>query len=216
MQARNRQPDTLNIFLEANGFMIIMPNLACEGCVVQCGFGSKFCSTARGKMRFGWAPVACTLFLRSASVVGQSLAAFESASSTSTYSTDGFAADLAVTAGSGYWCSAGGHAAGQVVSWTGVAGSRVQHVNFISNQRECLDLLLLLRLLLLLLVDVVKNILASMPFVTRENKTSNSCVCFIQVPAVGVQISWAYAPGQAKHTWITVNSLSLQVFGRRG
>jgi len=85
---------------------------------------------------------ACALLMQVFGAVSQMLAAFETATSSSAYATDGFSADLAVSPGSGYWCSAGGHSANQIVSWTGYAGSRV--------------------------------------------------------PAVGIQISWAYAPGEVK------------------
>jgi len=58
-------------------------------------------------------------------VAAQPYVAFDSAKSSSTYSAGNlagspdFAAARAVDSGSGYWCSAGHHAADQAVSWTG-------------------------------------------------------------------------------------------------
>ena len=56
----------------------------------------------------------------------QHLAAFDSAAASSIYAFKAFAADLATTESSGYWCSAGGHDAGQAVSWTGEFKTRRQ------------------------------------------------------------------------------------------
>ena len=56
----------------------------------------------------------------------QHLAAFDSAAASSIYAFKAFAADLATTESSGYWCSAGGHDAGQAVSWTGDFKTRRQ------------------------------------------------------------------------------------------
>jgi len=56
--------------------------------------------------------------------------AFDEASASSTYSAgnlDGspaFNAQQALSGGSGYWCSSGGHSAGQVLTWTGVLNAR--------------------------------------------------------------------------------------------
>jgi hypothetical protein len=58
--------------------------------------------------------------------VAQSLAAFDAAAASSVYSSKSFGAALATTESSGYWCSAGNHAAGQIVSWTGTFKSRRQ------------------------------------------------------------------------------------------
>merc|ERR1719463_149301 len=60
----------------------------------------------------------------------QQYAAFDAASASSTYSagnlagSPAFAAQQALSSGSGYWCSSGGQAAGQSVTWTGVLNSR--------------------------------------------------------------------------------------------
>ena len=56
----------------------------------------------------------------------QRLAAFDSAAASSVYAPKAFAADLATTESSGYWCSAGGHDAEQAVSWTGEFKTRRQ------------------------------------------------------------------------------------------
>lgn len=60
----------------------------------------------------------------------QQYAAFDAASASSTYSagnlagSPAFAAQQALSGGSGYWCSSGSHTAGQSVTWTGVLNSR--------------------------------------------------------------------------------------------
>jgi len=60
----------------------------------------------------------------------QQLVAFDAASASSTYSagnlagSPAFAAQQALSGGSGYWCSSGSHAAGQSVTWKGIAHSR--------------------------------------------------------------------------------------------
>ena len=60
----------------------------------------------------------------------QQYVAFDAASASSTHSagnlagSPAFAAQQALSAGSGYWCSSGSHAPGQSVSWTGVLNSR--------------------------------------------------------------------------------------------
>ena len=61
------------------------------------------------------------LLLRAAA---QRYVSFDEAIASSVFSAKTFGADLAMTESSGYWCSAGGHAPGQVVSWTGVFKSR--------------------------------------------------------------------------------------------
>jgi hypothetical protein len=56
--------------------------------------------------------------------------AFDAASASSTYSagnlvgSPAFTAQQALSGGSGYWCSAGGHGKAQTVTWTGVLNSR--------------------------------------------------------------------------------------------
>merc|ERR1719188_961874 len=60
----------------------------------------------------------------SASVLGQTLRFFESAVASSTASKGAFSAQLATQKGSGYWSSAGGHAPGSIVTWTGSLGAR--------------------------------------------------------------------------------------------
>jgi len=60
----------------------------------------------------------------------QQYVAFDAASASSTYSagnlagSPAFAAQQALSGGSGYWCSSGSQAAGQSVTWTGVLNSR--------------------------------------------------------------------------------------------
>jgi len=60
----------------------------------------------------------------------QQYVAFDAASASSTYSmgnlvgSPAFGAQQALSGGSGYWCSSGGHAAGQSVTWTGILHSR--------------------------------------------------------------------------------------------
>jgi len=60
----------------------------------------------------------------------QQYVAFDVASASSTHSagnlagSPAFAAQQALSAGSGYWCSSGSHAPGQSVTWTGVLNSR--------------------------------------------------------------------------------------------
>jgi hypothetical protein len=60
----------------------------------------------------------------------QQYVAFDAASASSTYSagnlagSPAFAAQQALSGGSGYWCSSGSHTAGQSVTWTGVLNSR--------------------------------------------------------------------------------------------
>ena len=61
------------------------------------------------------------LLLRAAA---QRFVSFDEAIASSVYSAKTFGADVAMTESSGYWCSAGGHEPGQVVSWTGVFKSR--------------------------------------------------------------------------------------------
>ena len=74
------------------------------------------------------------LFVTHACAGNAQLASFDSASASSTYSSDnlagspGFAAQQATGAGSGYWCSSGQHGAGQSVTWTGVLNVRRQAV----------------------------------------------------------------------------------------
>lgn len=69
-------------------------------------------------------------FVFSGCVVAQPYIAFDSAKSSSTYSAGNlagspdFAAARALDSGSGYWCSAGHHAADQAVSWTGALNVR--------------------------------------------------------------------------------------------
>jgi len=64
--------------------------------------------------------------------VGQSVqyTAFDTASASSLYTGGGagFAAGQALSTGAGYWCSAGSHGPGQVVSWTGLLAARRQAV----------------------------------------------------------------------------------------
>jgi len=63
-------------------------------------------------------------------VAGQQYVAFDVASASSTYSvgnlagSPAFAAQQALSGGSGYWCSSGSHAVGQSVTWTGISHSR--------------------------------------------------------------------------------------------
>jgi len=65
-----------------------------------------------------------------APIRAQQYVAFDAASASSTYSagnlagSPAYAAQQALSGGSGYWCSAGGHMAAQSVSWTGVLNSR--------------------------------------------------------------------------------------------
>ncbi|CAJ1425675.1 unnamed protein product [Effrenium voratum] len=66
------------------------------------------------------------LVLCAQTAVGQKFAAFDAAVSSSVYSSKSFAAELAVAESSGYWCSVGHHAPGDVVSWTGEFNSRRQ------------------------------------------------------------------------------------------
>jgi len=54
----------------------------------------------------------------------QTYVSFDGASASSAYSKDGFAADQALTTGSGYWCSSGSHSASQVVTWGGTLNAR--------------------------------------------------------------------------------------------
>jgi len=59
----------------------------------------------------------------------QQYVAFDAASATSTYSAGNvggspFAAQQALSGGSGYWCSSGSHNAGNGVTWTGLLNSR--------------------------------------------------------------------------------------------
>lgn len=60
----------------------------------------------------------------------QQYVGFDAASASSTYSagnlagSPAFAAQQALSGGSGYWCSSGSHVAGQSVTWTGVLNSR--------------------------------------------------------------------------------------------
>jgi len=71
----------------------------------------------------------CSLLLSLAAATTQYIA-FDTASASSTYSagnlagSPAFAAQQALTGGSGYWCSSGSHAGGQSVTWTGVLHSR--------------------------------------------------------------------------------------------
>lgn len=60
----------------------------------------------------------------------QQYVAFDGASASSMYSagnlvgSPAYAAQQALSSGSGYWCSSGSHAAGQSVTWTGILDSR--------------------------------------------------------------------------------------------
>lgn len=68
--------------------------------------------------------------LASAAASNPQYVAFDAASASSTYSagnlagSPAFAAQQALSGGSGYWCSSGNHAPGQSVTWTGVLNSR--------------------------------------------------------------------------------------------
>jgi len=62
--------------------------------------------------------------LSCACAVGQSLVALDAAASSSTHSSGSFGAEEAISKGSGYWCSAGRHAPGQSITWTGKLGAR--------------------------------------------------------------------------------------------
>jgi len=70
------------------------------------------------------------LGLVSTAAVTQHYAAFDAASASSTYSagnlggSPAFAAQQALSGGSGYWCSSGNQAAGQGATWTGTLHSR--------------------------------------------------------------------------------------------
>jgi len=65
-----------------------------------------------------------------AAASAQQYVAFDAASATSTYSagnlagSSAFAAQQALSGGSGYWCSSGSHGAGNGVTWTGLLNSR--------------------------------------------------------------------------------------------
>jgi len=75
-------------------------------------------------------PACCFLSCILACVWAQPYVAFDIAKASSTYSSGNlagspdFAAERALDSGSGYWCSAGSHAADQVVSWTGTLDAR--------------------------------------------------------------------------------------------
>jgi len=60
--------------------------------------------------------------------LGQTLRFFESAVASSTAAKGKFSAQLATQKGSGYWSSAGGHAPGSIVTWTGSLGARQKAV----------------------------------------------------------------------------------------
>eukprot|EP00930_Biecheleria_cincta_P101144 TRINITY_DN9277_c0_g1_i2.p1 TRINITY_DN9277_c0_g1~~TRINITY_DN9277_c0_g1_i2.p1 ORF type:complete len:386 (+),score=95.00 TRINITY_DN9277_c0_g1_i2:60-1217(+) len=68
--------------------------------------------------------VAALFFLHGLRASAERYAAFATAEASSVYSPAAFGASMATSASSGYWCSAGGHSAGQVVSWTGALASR--------------------------------------------------------------------------------------------
>jgi len=57
-------------------------------------------------------------------VAAESAAAFDAAAASSTYAGAGFSAGEATSKGTGYWCSAGNHAPGQSVTWTGTLAAR--------------------------------------------------------------------------------------------
>jgi len=68
--------------------------------------------------------------LVSTAAIAQQHVAFDAASASSTYSagnlagSPAFAAQQALSGGSGYWCSSGSHGAGQSVTWKGIVHSR--------------------------------------------------------------------------------------------
>jgi len=72
----------------------------------------------------------CFAFSVPLAATTQQHVAFDVASTSSTYSSGNlagspaFAAQQALSGGSGYWCSSGGHSAGQSVTWTGLLYSR--------------------------------------------------------------------------------------------
>ena len=68
----------------------------------------------------------CCILAFTLQAAAQHLAAFDSAAASSVYAPKAFAADLATTESSGYWCSAGGPDAEQAVSWTGEFKTRRQ------------------------------------------------------------------------------------------
>ena len=68
----------------------------------------------------------CLLLSLMLPAAAQRFASFDAATASSVYSSKTFGADLATTESSGYWCSAGDHEPGQIVSWTGTFRSRRQ------------------------------------------------------------------------------------------
>ena len=68
----------------------------------------------------------CLLLSLMLPAAAQRFASFDAATASSVYSSKTFGADLATTESSGYWCSAGNHEPGQIVSWTGTFRSRRQ------------------------------------------------------------------------------------------
>jgi len=68
--------------------------------------------------------LAALFFLLGFRASAERYAAFTTAEASSVYSPTAFGAKMATSTSSGYWCSAGGHSAGQVVSWTGALASR--------------------------------------------------------------------------------------------
>jgi hypothetical protein len=68
--------------------------------------------------------LAALFFLLGLRASAERYAVFTTAEASSVYSPAAFSAKMATSTSSGYWCSAGGHSAGQVVSWTGALASR--------------------------------------------------------------------------------------------
>lgn len=66
----------------------------------------------------------CVFFGIISRLLAQSHVAFDRATASSLYPSGSYSAGQALAKGSGYWCSSGGHALAQTVTWTGVLNVR--------------------------------------------------------------------------------------------